>query len=474
VIDLKIAIVSDTHLGYSRFEEDAFNQANKAFTMAASMADAILIPGDVFDFRFPKPEIIAQAIKIMRPLIEKDWDTKIESFNGSTPIYTNLPILAIPGTHERTAVGKENPLNLLSLAGIVADISEGTVILNKNGEKVAIYGLGGISEDRIKEKLKELDPKPVPDMFNIFVFHQSVYEFLPFSSDFLKLDDLPNGFDLYIDGHIHNRIESTAHGKQFLIPGSTVLTQLKESEQESKGFILYDTQSKTYEFIKIDSRPFIMKTIKFTEADSNSIYTKCEHTLVNLIEKYMDNKNSDSYLKPIIRIVLEGTIEIGTTTSNLNVRSLAIRYKDDAIIDIDSKLESKELQSSINNIREGKLDNMSIRDAGTEMLKEALNKLNFDKNINVNELFEMLDTSISKTTKKQEVTESVIKLFDQDETNIDTKNFETEKANLEVDSNKNKLNIDENSDIVNSEKEDNNDDAEEDKSSKKYRGQIHL
>jgi exonuclease SbcD len=344
---LKIAIVSDTHLGYSRFEEDAFNQANKAFSMASSMADAILIPGDVFDFRFPKPEIIAQAIKIMRPLIEKDWDTHIESFNGSTHIYTNLPILAIPGTHERTAVGKENPLNLLSLAGILADISEGTVILSKGDEKVAIYGLGGISEDRIKDKLKELNPKPIPDMFNIFVFHQSIYEFLPFSSDFLKLDDLPAGFDLYIDGHIHNRIESTAHGKQFLIPGSTVLTQLKESEQESKGFILYDTQTKNYDFVKIDSRPFIMKTLKFTEANSNEIYTKCENTLINLINKYKADRNDNEYLKPIIRIVLEGTIEAGTTTSNLNVRSLSLHFPPSSLIILSSDLLSLSLSLSV-------------------------------------------------------------------------------------------------------------------------------
>ncbi|EQD59621.1 metallophosphoesterase, partial [mine drainage metagenome] len=75
-----------------------------------------------------------------------------------------------------------------------------------------------------------------------FMLHQSIYEILPFDESFMHYDDLPKGFDLYVCGHIHSRVKATVNGKLFLIPGSTVLTQLKEGEQERKGFILFDTK----------------------------------------------------------------------------------------------------------------------------------------------------------------------------------------------------------------------------------------
>ncbi|ASI14288.1 DNA repair exonuclease [Candidatus Mancarchaeum acidiphilum] len=413
---MKIGIVSDMHLGYSRFEEDAFRQAKFALSEAASMSDVIIMPGDIFDFRFPKPNIIAQAIKILRPLMEREWPAKIDSFSGANPIYTTLPILAIPGTHERTAVGKENPLNLLSLAGIVADISEGTAVISKGDEKVAVYGLGGISDDKVKERLKELDPKPTKGMFNIFVMHQSVYDFMPFSTDFLKLDDLPEGFDLYIDGHIHNKIESKVYGKPFLIPGSTVLTQLKESEQDSKGFLLYDTELDSYQFINIPSRPFMIKTLKFSKSNSDYVYKKCDETINSMLNAYLGRPNLPTEgkipkpMKPIVRLVLEGTIEAGTSISSLNLRSLVGKYSDSAHLEIDSKLSSENLEEELSLIRKSQSDNnMSIKDLGMEMLKKNSEALDI-KDLDVTELFEILDEEFPPN-KKQELSEKVMELF---------------------------------------------------------------
>ena len=40
-------IISDTHLGYARFEDDAAEQAESAF-LDATKADLILYAGDVF------------------------------------------------------------------------------------------------------------------------------------------------------------------------------------------------------------------------------------------------------------------------------------------------------------------------------------------------------------------------------------------------------------------------------------------
>ena len=239
---MKIAIVSDLHIGYERFRQDALRQAKMALEKAIGIADAILVPGDIFDKRAPKPDVIAEAINLFRDLRDSNTlGSEIAEFRGQGSIYTKFPIIAVPGTHERTAAGKENPLALLSLAGLLADTSESTTIIRKGDERVAVFGLGGVPEEQVKSELLRLKPSPVPGAFNIFMFHQSIYEILPFNDSFIHYDDLPDGFDLYVCGHIHNRIEATVHGKPFLIPGSTVLTQLKDKEQERKGFIVFDT-----------------------------------------------------------------------------------------------------------------------------------------------------------------------------------------------------------------------------------------
>ncbi|MCL5413496.1 MAG: hypothetical protein M1569_03795 [Candidatus Marsarchaeota archaeon] len=63
---MKIAILSDFHLGYERFREDAYRQAEEALTRAAGLADAMIIPGDIFDNRMPRPDVIAEAINLFR------------------------------------------------------------------------------------------------------------------------------------------------------------------------------------------------------------------------------------------------------------------------------------------------------------------------------------------------------------------------------------------------------------------------
>ena len=57
---------------------------------------------------------------------------------------------------------------------------------------------------------------------------------MPFDEDesiaSLSLADLPNGFDLIIDGHLHWTNEQKLEGKRFLLTGSTIFTQMKNLE----------------------------------------------------------------------------------------------------------------------------------------------------------------------------------------------------------------------------------------------------
>ncbi len=387
---MRIAIVSDMHIGYERFADDAFKQAKEALEMASSMADAIIMPGDIFDRRSPKPEVMAQAINIFREISKKPWKVKVSSFNGrGTNSHTSIPVIGISGTHERTAFGKDNPLSLLGLAGLIVDTSEATTVIEKDGEKVAIYGLGGLAEERVKDTLAELDPKPIEGIFNIFMFHQSVYEILPFSNDFIHYEDLPKGFDLYVDGHIHSRVDATVHGKKFIIPGSTVLTQLKEGEQDGKGFVIFDTKTYSYEFVEIGSRKLVFKTLEFNAAKPGDVRERCEDEIDGILKGTSN--------RPIIKLKLEGTIDSGFSGADMPIHSIVVKYSQKAIIEIDSsKLTNPETQSDIENLRDSKIGSMPIKDLGMSILGSKLKEQKFAESLNYVELFNILSDSSKK------------------------------------------------------------------------------
>ena len=399
---MKIAIVSDLHIGYERFRGDALRQARIALEKAMGAADAILIPGDIFDKRAPKPDVIADAINLFRDLRDSNkLGSEIAEFRGPGNIYTKFPIIAISGTHERTAAGKENPLALLSLAGLLADTSESTTVIKKGDEKVAVFGLGGVPEEQVKSELQRLAPSPVPGAFNIFMFHQSIYEILPFNDSFIRYDDLPEGFDLYVCGHIHNRIEATVHGKPFLIPGSTVLTQLKDKEQGKKGFIIFDTESLTHKFIEIASRNFVLDTVETEGASASEVAS----SIRNSIEKAVN-----AYDNPVVRVVVSGTLEKGSEASDIALQKLMSEFSGRAEIEIDmSKLESEGLGERIDQIRAGKLGNMSIKEMGMALLRDRLAAEGYSSKIDPQTLFSILSES-----KKEEAIKAVLELLEKE------------------------------------------------------------
>ncbi len=226
-------------------------------------------------------------------------------------------------------------------------------------------------------------------MFNIFVIHQSIYELLPFSNDIAHMEELPDGFDLYIDGHIHNRVEMKCHGKPFLIPGSTVLTQLKEAEQEDKGFYVYDTKTNTYSFNKINSRKFILLKINVEGKEPREIADEAEQAVEKCI--------SGSSGKPVIRIELSGNLKEGLRNADVNINAVADRYREKAVIETSRSRISSSLSSrAVDGIRKGTLDNVSIKDYGMEIFIERLKQSNYTLNTSAATLFDMLSSDEKK------------------------------------------------------------------------------
>lgn len=238
---MKVSILSDFHFGYAwntRLEEDSFQNAKEAIEKALD-SDLILIIGDIFDSRNPNTEILARAFKILsKPLLEKNkgvkllnlLDKPLEKISERT--LRGIPVVTIAGTHERRGDYQLNTLEALEQTGFIINLHQNGIVFEKDNQKIAIQGLSGVPERNAHSALEQWNPKPVPGCYNILMIHQSIEPFVysPLEPPTLNLSNLPKGFDMIIDGHIHTKHLEKIDNTTFIIPGSTVITQLKKKK----------------------------------------------------------------------------------------------------------------------------------------------------------------------------------------------------------------------------------------------------
>lgn len=379
---MKIAIMSDLHLGYS---DDALPQAKMALEKASEMADCIVAAGDLFDVRVPKQEVVNDGIKLFKNASEamgaKHPEVKVKKGGR---VYENLPVIGIPGTHERRTKGLVNVVDLLDSGGILVNCHNKTTIVEKNSERIAILGMAGVPEEYAADVVKAAKFTLQENCFNIFMFHQTLKEVIPMAPG-ISLDDLPNGFDLYINGHIHWRRELKTPNKTLLIPGSTVITQMRKNEMEKKGFWLYDTATKTYEFIYIDSRPLYFKEIQVENATADTIKQAVEKAVGEILLQNKDEKHR----LPLIKIKLGGSLAKGINSSAIDATILGKTFTA-AEVYIDKEFNVVEtLKEKIELLRKLKTEEKSVAEIGIAILKEKLkqNKSNLQ---NEEELFSLL------------------------------------------------------------------------------------
>lgn len=349
---MKVAILGDFHFGYDRFYEDSFTQSEQALLKACEMADVLLIAGDIYDTKTPKPEVMGRSLDVFSKITK--------------------PCYVIHGTHERRPQGFFNPVDILVKSGKVKSCHLKYCVFEHEGEKVMIYGMGGVPEEYCKVAIDKLCPKPVPEIFSIFMFHQNVREFMPQVEHGLFLEDLPSGFDLYIDGHLHKNYEVQKQDKLLLIPGSTVLTQLKK-EEKSKGFYLYDTTKKEFNFIETPSRKFYY--LEFDSCSGKDLLTQRDE-----ITKVMNSIDYSS--KPIVRLDLKCDIDVNV----ISFIKQAFGEKCYLFLNTGSKDKDENLVDELEKEFESET---SVREKGMIILKEILNKNNY-KGLSAEEMFDFL------------------------------------------------------------------------------------
>jgi len=322
---MKVAFVSDTHFGYRRFEKDALQQGTNAILDACKKADILLLGGDIFDSKNPNLNTLTHVATLLQQAQKILPDSK------------SPKILAIHGTHELSSKDSINPISMMAKLGLIEDVHNKTVVMQKNDEKIAVSGLGGIPDDLVKTALTKLNCKPIGSATNFFMFHQTLHEFVPQAKNLASTDDLPEGYDFYLCGHIHSKKEYL--GGKLLISGSTVLTQQKDEEQNKKGYFIIDTKTKTKEFIEIKTRPFIVSELNFEDAIPTQIRIKINEELQNLLSQTHESV-------PILKIKLTGSLQKGYGDLDLSGFNPKNAY-----LTIDNQLEGSSLLDKIQKLK---------------------------------------------------------------------------------------------------------------------------
>jgi len=388
---MQISILSDFHFGYgwnTRLEEDSFDNAKEAISKSLN-SDLILIAGDIFDSRLPRTETWAKALRVLsKPLLSKSSGIKLlKTLNKdlkeiSKRCLSGIPVVAIHGTHERRAKDQINAIEALEQAGFLIYIHNNGLIFEKNGEKVAVQGMSGVPERYAKNLLDDWNPKPVDGCYNILMLHQSIepYVYSPLEPPTLNLSNLPEGFDLIIDGHIHTRELTKIKDTILLFPGSTIVTQLKPEESEvQKGFYQLDTEKREINFIPLEkNRRFFYREVELGD----------DSLLQDQIEKVLDEILKKEHKKiPMIKIKIFGK---ETELIDKELRKIEKNFSDKAILYFSKQLESPEITRKIEILRDLRERKMSIEEIGLELLRKNLEELKFSSSFDISNIFKLL------------------------------------------------------------------------------------
>jgi len=392
---MRIAIASDFHIGFAKGSarsNEAFEQAKQAFDLALKeKADLLLLAGDLFNEAIPNQESWLQMFQLFSLLRKNSGSTSKVNYAKGTESkefqFSYLPVIAIAGTHEFRSKDFKNALDVLQEAGCLVYLHAAKAEFELNGEKIAVQGLSGVPEKKALDALKMWNPTPVQGAKNIVLLHQSIKEFLPFDDEMIatiSLDDLPSGFDLIIDGHLHWSSEENLDKKHFLVPGSTVITQMKKLEAtKPKGIYIFDTSGSKLEFFPLPKqRKFLFEKIEFKDASIEQIRAQAEAKLDELL--------ASAEGMPLVKLKLKGTLAKGLSSADIDLRAVQEKFKEKALLFIDCDFDEVGFKQKLEELRAKQLGKKSISAMGFELLEKNLAETNFNDGFDVKRVFDLL------------------------------------------------------------------------------------
>ncbi|VVB98844.1 DNA double-strand break repair protein Mre11 [uncultured archaeon] len=392
---MKVAIFSDTHLGFgdgSERYEEAFENLGKALSICIGAgSDFAVLCGDVFDAPVPSHSCLYRAMEKfscikgiapkVRVSIEKGGRQEDVPLQG-------FPVLVIHGNHEYVGKGSRSALDVLGFADLIVYFHAAKAIVEKGGEKVVVHGLGAVPEKRALEALRLWNPEPVAGACNILLLHQGFKEFMAIDDEMvatLSLDDIPRGFDLAVNGHLHWSSTQELGTTKFLLAGSTIATSIKRLESETpKGIHFFDTDTKGLSFVPLPGqRKMFYRTVMLRDADCLGAVAECRKEIEGCLAE-------NTGLKPLVRVNLKGALKKGLSPSDVNLQGIIDEFSPRALLSISKNFSASEFRRKIADLREEQKAKMSVASLGFELLERHLAETDFGSEVPAKELFDLL------------------------------------------------------------------------------------
>ena len=367
---IRVAIVTDTHIGYRErdpnFQDESFEVFDEALENAnLHGADIVIHAGDLFEDMSPSRHTIIRTMQIIQNhLIGAGNPPEVIYSEGLTlkpnwldeNIRIKIPLFIINGNHDRPGGYKFTSADeLLSVPKLInyfksSDKADNVilepVVLQRGCIRLNIYGLSYLPDSKFltilqDHKLQLVKPPPadasVRRTFTILMVHQnkttygkSRQQLAELLSRALPSTDEPHHVDLVIWGHEHENMVSRTKFDTIEIsqPGSTICTQLKKcmaTERSMAILDIYETSDSFEPLTLSKARRFIYDSIDLNDITKNA--TTLDKRL-NLLREQIDallseDENPDPSRLPLVRIDLRST---ANENMKFNVRQLAYEY----------------------------------------------------------------------------------------------------------------------------------------------------
>ena len=260
---MKFAHLADTHLGYRQFglierEKDFYEVFEKVIDkIIEEKVDFVIHSGDLFETARPSPIALLTFQKGLLKL------------KGA-----GIPMYAIAGNHDIVMRNDSIPpqvifkkLGLKVISPINTNYMHGDVFI----AGLPFYPSSQVKN--LKSKLAELSKKAANHEKSILVLHQAIDKYFGYNFE-LEIGDLPDNFNYYALGHIHNYINDNFGNGKLVYPGSGEIwkpAELKDYHENGKGFVVVELedQKTLVKRVKVDiPREFIRRSLDYNDLES--------------------------------------------------------------------------------------------------------------------------------------------------------------------------------------------------------------
>lgn len=324
-IIMKFLHCSDLHLGKrqigtAEYSKKRFEDFFVSFEYFLDFAidkhlDAILLTGDIFDKKELSPEILERTERLFQKAVAN-----------------HLKIILIEGNHDNISNPLDSWLIYLINKGLAERpyferVEDKYIFHSIELNNIEFFGLGymgAFANEIISEFAKYLESNP-SDQQRIALMHTAIVnnDILngTISSDTIKL--LENKLIYIGGGHIHSFTKYPAAEPYFFTPGCPEFWDINEIGK-TKGAVLFDTDTKIFEFIPAKSRRVHQLKLNTSANDMSELMDEISNHF-----KGLDIESGEDLAKIDINSQNTFLIDydlIESTLSNIGILKTIIKY----------------------------------------------------------------------------------------------------------------------------------------------------